>query len=62
MQFIKLLLRNTLYITCFRSVAIRFLLESERLHINIIYINTLMIQSSKTEANYSTLKVVPLIV
>ena len=36
--------------TCFRSVASRVLLGSEGLRLNIIYINTLMIQSFKTEA------------
>lgn len=50
MQVMKLLLRDTLYITRFRSVASRVLLESEGLCFNIIYINTFMIQSFKTEA------------
>jgi hypothetical protein len=50
MKFIKLLLRNTLNVTCSRCAASRVLLESEGLRFNIIYINTLMIQSFKTEA------------
>jgi hypothetical protein len=52
MQFIKLLLRNTFYITCFRNVASRALLEYEGLRFNIIYINTFMNQSFTTEAKY----------
>jgi hypothetical protein len=50
MQFIKLLLRNTLYTTRFRSVASRAYLESEGLRFNIIHFNTFMIQSFKIEA------------
>jgi hypothetical protein len=50
MQVMKLLLRDKVYITCFRSVASHVLLESEGLRFNIIYIKTFMIQSFKTEA------------
>jgi hypothetical protein len=49
MQFIKLSFRDTLYITCFRSVARRVLVESEDLLFNVIYTDTFMFQSFKTE-------------